>query len=453
MTAGVPDLRPYQLGVVRAVCDSIFGGHGRSFSVMIARQAGKNELSAQLELIILTAFRRRGGTIVKTAPTLSPQLTVSRGRLIERLRGAGLRRSFVARDDTIGVGRAAITFLSAQADANVAGHTASLLLEVDEAHFVDSEKFERDFRPMTMSTGASVIFYGTAWAPDSLLERVKAHHLELEQADGVQRHFQYDWEAVARDFPEYRARAEKQLALLGPASPIWQSQYCLLAQESQGQLFSGEQIEGMRGEHPELPAASVPGPTRGAVEGRFVAGLDIGGQGEDAKRDPTVLTVARIEYGDAEFPRVELVKHLSWQANWDDIYAEIRPWHDFYDLRRICVDATGLGHHASGSLERYLGRSRVERLNFTPRSKSELLYLLVDSVAAGRVKVYREENHHSRQLWHQLAQARVERHHGGWSGFSVPERLGHDDYLVSLALCLRAAMDARPRIGVGISRG
>lgn len=37
---------------------------------MMSRQAGKNELSAQLEAYLLNLFQRRGGAIVKDIPVL-----------------------------------------------------------------------------------------------------------------------------------------------------------------------------------------------------------------------------------------------------------------------------------------------------------------------------------------------------------------------------------------------
>ena len=47
-------LRPYQQEIALAILDSVFARKGLTFSVEIARQGGKNELSAQLELLLLT---------------------------------------------------------------------------------------------------------------------------------------------------------------------------------------------------------------------------------------------------------------------------------------------------------------------------------------------------------------------------------------------------------------
>ena len=49
-------LRPYQLDIARAVMDSVKYNKGHTFSVEIARQGGKNELSAQMEVTLLVWF-------------------------------------------------------------------------------------------------------------------------------------------------------------------------------------------------------------------------------------------------------------------------------------------------------------------------------------------------------------------------------------------------------------
>jgi hypothetical protein len=216
-----PKLRSYQLRIYSHILGSAINNEGLSFSVQISRQGGKNEISAQVEAALLGIFKDTGGTIIKTAPTRAPQLHVSRRRLLDRLRTSVPPESIRLEGDSVHVGAASITFLSGQSDANVAGHTASLLLGVDEAQDMDRDKFEKDFRPMILATGATVVFYGTAWQPDSLLEQVKAHHLALEATDGRRRHFELDYEAVGRDVPAYRRRALAQRDLLGPDSPIF----------------------------------------------------------------------------------------------------------------------------------------------------------------------------------------------------------------------------------------
>ncbi|MDP2954745.1 MAG: hypothetical protein Q8O76_15685, partial [Chloroflexota bacterium] len=66
-------LRPYQVEIGRAILDSVFHHRGLSFTVEIARQGGKNELSAQLEVLLLTLYMGAGGNGVKCSPTFKPQ--------------------------------------------------------------------------------------------------------------------------------------------------------------------------------------------------------------------------------------------------------------------------------------------------------------------------------------------------------------------------------------------
>ena len=58
---GLPELRPYQLEIGRAIYASVWRRRGRMFTVEIARQGGKNELSAQLRGVLLLLLRQRQG--------------------------------------------------------------------------------------------------------------------------------------------------------------------------------------------------------------------------------------------------------------------------------------------------------------------------------------------------------------------------------------------------------
>jgi len=73
-------LRPYQQEVARAILDSVFGKKGLTFSVEIARQGGKNELSAQLELSLLTLHIVEPQNLIKCSPTFKPQTVISETR-------------------------------------------------------------------------------------------------------------------------------------------------------------------------------------------------------------------------------------------------------------------------------------------------------------------------------------------------------------------------------------
>jgi hypothetical protein len=133
-SAAAPALHPYQQQIVEAVTDSIRNGRGLTFSVEIARQGGKNELSAWLEIGLLMAFRKMPANIIKCAPTFEPQAMISLRRLCDRLDMVGFSGHYaVEAGHIVRFGLARAIFLSAEASANVVGNTADLLLEVDEA--------------------------------------------------------------------------------------------------------------------------------------------------------------------------------------------------------------------------------------------------------------------------------------------------------------------------------
>ena len=84
-------LRPYQREVALAVLDSVFNRKGLTFTVEIARQGGKNELSAQLELLLLTLHMAVPQNLVKCSPTFKPQTVISMTRLKDRLNDASFK--------------------------------------------------------------------------------------------------------------------------------------------------------------------------------------------------------------------------------------------------------------------------------------------------------------------------------------------------------------------------
>src|SRR3989304_5900661 len=89
-------LRPYQREVAAAILDSVFSRKGLTFSVEIARQGGKNELSSQLELLLLTLYMAEARSRVKCSPTFKPQTIISMTRLKDRLNDAGFAGIWVA---------------------------------------------------------------------------------------------------------------------------------------------------------------------------------------------------------------------------------------------------------------------------------------------------------------------------------------------------------------------
>ena len=458
-TDAMPRLRAYQCEAGRAVIESIFQRRGRSISVQIARQGGKNELSAQIELLLLTAAGH-GGDAIKCAPTFHPQLQVSRRRLWTRIGQAGLRNVARLEPDAVRLGDARVLFLSAGPQSNIVGHTAGLLLEVDEAQDVDAAKFDREFRPMAAATDATTVYYGTPWDEGTLLERAKQAHLEAERRDGVRRHFEYDWQAVAACNPAYARFVEGERERLGATHPIFLTQYCLKLIASGGRLLTEVQRAQLAGEHRRL--------ARPAAGEGYAAGLDLAG-GDDgqptgearspaaARRDATVLTVGRIVQpahdAPVQEPRVEIVEHLAWTGEPHETLLPrlIDLLGDVWRVARVAVDATGLGETTARLLAQALGEERVQAVKCSAERKSQLGFGLLAAINGGRLKMYRGDGSpEQREFWRQCERARSAYRANRTMNFFVDPAEGHDDYLMSAALLVEASRDApRPRVASG----
>ncbi len=459
MTAPLPTLRPYQAEPARAIADSVLHGRGLTFSVVMARQAGKNELSAQVELMLLLKHARRSVAGVKCAPTFQPQCQLSLSRLWSRIGQAGLDE-LASREGgrAVRLGCARIVFISAEPGANVVGHTADLMLEVDEAQDIDPDKFDRDFRPMAAPAGATIVYYGTPWDESTLLERAAHQHIDLERRDGVRRHFTADWTTVARYNPAYGRYVEAERERLGEDHPLFRTQYALRPVPGSGRLFSATQRAQMQGRH-----ARQHTPREGDV---YVAGLDIGGQdmGSGRENDRTVLTIARLvppshgPAGDAGAtvlePKLEVVEHMAEAgtphdallARLSDLLGEV------WRVSRVTVDATGVGETIATVLARRLGEDVVRPLRISAEGKSRLGFGLLAAVNGGRLKCYAADGSPEyATFFREVELARVAYRPGGRMTFHVDAADGHNDYLASLAFAVEAGRDGlpQPRVAPG----
>ena len=443
-------LRPYQLAAARAILGSVAERRGLSISVMFARQAGKNELSAQVECLLLNRHQRVvGAQLVKAAPTFEPQTVNSLLRL-ERCLDNPLNRGRWRRERgyVVRLGAARTLFFSAGPAANVVGATANVLLECDEAQDVDPEKWTKEFLPMGATTNVTRAYYGTPWSEDTLLARIVAENREAERKDGVRRHFAAPWWVVAEHLPEYGRYVEAERERLGASHPLFRTQYALETIAGGGRLLSAGQLAQLRGDHPPE--------TRRSDDATYVAGIDVAGESEVAadaalrsvqpRRDSTVVTIARVERrelaGIAE-PYLRVVALYWWTGR--DHRSQLAGLLDLlqnvWGVARVAVDGTGVGAGVASFLQAALGAEACEVVHFSAARKSELGYGLLAAVNAGRVKVYRgdADDEPLAELWRELEECRYEVRANQQLGFFVPEAAGHDDFVVSAALCVAAA--------------
>ena len=449
MTAGriFPPLRPYQREVAAAVLESVRRRQGLSFSVEIARQGGKNEVSARIELNVLARCRRMAVTSIKAAPTFEPQALISLQRLWDRVEQAGLV-GMASKEgaNSVRLGRARQLFLSAEPSSNIVGHTADLLLEIDEAQDVDIDKFDKELQPMAAASGATTVFYGTTWDDGSLLERARQAHLAAERRDGIRRHFEFDWTVVAESRPAYGNFVRQQEARLGAEHPMFLTQYCLRTLPGAGRLLGPNQLTLLQGAHSALDA-----PLAGET---YVAGLDVAGEAQAGVEghDATVLTVGRVVAAPEPHGQgtVEVVRHYAWTgvahtSLHQALVALLSDWH----VARVVVDATGIGEPVAAFLARTLGASRLVATKLSAESKSRLGYGLLAAVNGGRLRLYAGDAPELRECRRQLESCRVAYRSNQTMRFYVDERDGHDDYVVSLALAVAASAEAGPRAARG----
>ncbi len=447
-------LRPYQREVAAAIIESVFKRKGLTFSVEIARQGGKNELSAQLETLLLTLFMASlPQNLIKCAPTFKPQTLISMARLKDRLDDAGFSGIWTPEQGYIvRLGNARAIFLSADESASVVGNTAHILLEIDESQDVSKDKYSKEFKPMGATTNVTTVHYGTTWDDLTLLEEVKQANLELERKDGVRRHFRFDWEEVARYNPDYRAYVEAERERLGEDHPLFLTQYRLLPIQGGGGFFSSGQRAQLQGGH-----ARKRQPETGKT---YIAGLDLAGESEDGcgganpLKDSTVLTIGEIDFpaigGIIKEPRVIIVEHYRWTgASHTGLYPQLIDILTKWRCRRIVVDATGIGQPVASFLRKALGQ-KVVPFTFTAASKSVLGFNLLAMANSGRLKMYAADGSAEyREFWLQMERAKRQFRPNQTINFFVDPSQGHDDFLMPLALLCEAARDCSPRTARG----
>lgn len=373
-------------------------------------------------------------------------------RLKDRLNDAGFDGIWVGEMGyIIRLGNARAVFLSAEESASVVGHTAAILLEIDESQDVGKEKYTKEFKPMGATTNVTTVHYGTTWDDSTLLEEIKQTCREMEKRDGIKRHFHYDWQEVARHNPDYLAYVEGERERLGENHPLFLSQYCLVPVRGGGGFFSVQQRAQLQGHHSRKHR-----PEKGGI---YLAGIDLAGEAEEEdgaglralqpRRDSTVLTIGELDFSTSfgKQPGLKIVEQYWWTGRkHSDLYPQlIDIIKNIWRCRRVVVDATGVGQPVSSFLKQAVG-SPVIPFIFTQRSKSELGFALLAAVNSGRLKMYAGDGSaECRQFWSEMEEAKSHYRPSQTMNFYVEPSRGHDDFLMSLALLVEAASRYSPR--------
>jgi hypothetical protein len=435
-------LRPYQVQIARAVKDSIIHHRGLTFVIILPRQSGKNELQAHLFAWLLFRYANLGGRIVSVSPTFKPQTQINMDRVKSSLDACvgsrGLWKS--SKGYLYQLGNAQVQFFSGEPRANVLGATADLLLSVDEAQSISTAKFDKDFDPMTASTNATRIFWGTAWTSDSLLERERRIAIQSQQKDGLQRLFYFTADDVCRILPSYVLHMERILAEHGRSHPLVRSQYFGETIDAQSTMFTPARLALINADQisatplsqsaglgdREASRSSLP-PAMGAAEGGpevlppdmgvlhpdmgvgstahgpssfliDVAGMDesrlnplhspdfgLGNPG----RDSTALSIVEIDLSSLEalgHPTYHVVARHSWVGESHlAVFGKLKSLAETWHPQHIVIDATGVGEGLWAMLDRAFP-ARLIPVKFTQQEKSEIGWRFLSIIETGRFR-------------------------------------------------------------------
>lgn len=453
-------LRSYQQGVFEAVLDSIMKKLGYSFVVMFPRQSGKNELQAHLEVYLLTLLSQYSVDIIKVSPTLKPQAQTCMRRFEQVARRNLLITSIWKKEggNSYKVEGARITFLSAATGSNIVGATASGLLEVDEAQQVSIEKYDRDIAPMSASTCATHVFWGTAWTSATLLARELRAAEEAEKKDGIRRVFRLTAEDVMKELEAYRKHVEEKVARFGRTHPMVRTQYYSEEVDGEGGMFPAERVALMKGH--STPSVLHPNSLYALL--LDVAGEDEGVRGIDGamsmanpSRDATALTLVEIRLDGFDLKGLPVyIPAKRWQwigANHVTLQTTIRDIALAWKVRALVVDATGVGAGLASFLDRALP-GRVTPFTFNSTSKSALGWDFLAIVDSGRWQepIFAElpgdeQVRYQAEFFAQLAACQYEVSNDAkrTMKWRVPDNARHpisgeplhDDWVLSAALC------------------
>ncbi len=388
-------MRPYQTAPAKAILKSIFKKQGLTIVIVMSRQAGKDELLANLVSYILTLFAHLEVGIVYVNPTYKPQTINAIMRLENRLRANLLTKAFwKKRSDFMRLlGRAVVSFLSGDDKANVVGATASLALIVNEAQDITPAKYDKDFAPMTASTNATKIVVGTMWTSHTLLAREIRAAREAEKIDKIKRVFIYTAEDVGKIVPAYKAFVKSEVAKLGRDHPLIKTQYFCEEIDAQAGMFSNARRALMHGDRPAQET-----PNDGEL---YVMTLDVAGQdeatmqgGEEAllkntARDSVTLTIHSVDLSELETlqaPIYRPVYRKSWQGNKHvQIFSQISAMFSVWNPMYLIIDSTGVGEGLWGMLDHKFP-TKIIPFKFTAQSKSELGYSFIGIIETGRFR-------------------------------------------------------------------
>ncbi len=452
-------LRSYQEDVALAIVDSILNKKGLTFVIIFPRQSGKNELQAQIETYLLLLYSTIDCEMVKISPTWKPQ-SLNAMRRLQRV----LERNLMTRNAWLKesgyiykIGTARLTFLSGATTSNVVGATASVLLQCDEAQDVSIAKWDKEINPMSASTNATKVFWGTAWTSNTLLYREKMLAIERQKKDGKRRLFIADANIVRNEVPAYGTFVDEEVSKLGQGHPFVQTQYYSKEIDAEGGMFPPERLSLMYGKHKRLDK-----PQNDRI---YAFLIDVAGEDDASSildialgastltnpdRDATALTIVEIDMSTLDDDLIKAPSYLvRYRRLWVGtkhtvLYAQIKTLAELWDPTQIIIDATGVGAGLASFLDASFP-GKVLPFIFSRKSKSDLGWQFLSVIETGRYHDYKIKDKLQKEFWIQCENTSMEIIPGPERRirWSVPEGsrdpatgiLIHDDLILSASMC------------------
>ena len=381
---------------------------GEVITVLCSRQAGKNETAAHIHDRFLIGHESvPGSTWIRMAPTYKPQLVTSMDR-IEKfytddpfLVNVRSRHGYMKTN-----GHANLMFLSAGQQAHVIGATASVCLDVDEAHTIDADKYEDEIHPFTADTNAPTVMWGIAGDKLDLL------HAYRERNEGTDRLMLYPASVWADLNPHYAAHYEGRIRDLGRDHPFVLMNYDLVAVESVGAYLKEHHRAALfSGDHPQLEGPrDSEGPT---PHRRYYMVVDIGGESEipsdeltrqlEPQRDSTFGHILEVDphepRGGDVVPVVRIVRSLFWTGRHlvdlksdgaaEDVANQLVAVAQHWGVVGGMIDALGVGEAVAKVVQRRY--PAIEPYVATSATVSEDCYATLALLNRNRLRYYQAD--------------------------------------------------------------
>ena len=402
-------LRGVQAEIIKRVEQFISRHDGGVMTILSARQTGKNETAAKLQMRHL--WRNQLSPYIcswiRTAPTHEPQIINSKKRLEDIMK--------VDKKNVIGhplffqqkvlksegyiwrFGNATVEFMSSGPHANVVGATANECLDMDEAHKVGKAKFDEDFAPFTASTNAGTILWGVAADGMDTIEWYRQNNSENKRKH---LNLYYPCDIWAEISPQYRGHIEGRVNALGWDHPIIKTQYRLIPVSQEGAfinkaqasfLLDSEHERQLKPDHNrvyEMCIDLAAGNEEMNPEGELVGEAD-------AEVDSTVIWVYEVTDVICQnniYPVLNLV-NMFWftGVSLPDQEIQIKRLIETWRARKVTVDGVGVGRQLAESLEQHFGPMTVCKYIANATSISEDCFDLLARLNYGAVKMFRDD--------------------------------------------------------------